>query len=393
LSGFSIDVGINIWYNIKTYSSRKIGDFTLKITFDNITKIFTSQSDKNKKVAAVEHLNLEIPSGKMVAIIGPSGCGKSTILNLISGLEKATEGTLYFDEQDVTKLKPEERSVGMVSQNCALNPRQTVLENIMAPLSKLKGTEKMTKEDMEVRAYAVAHLARIESCMDRKASELSASQLQRAAIACAMVKTPQILLLDEPFVNLDANFRSQIREEIRQIQQKTGMTVVLVTQDQQEALATSDEVVLMNGGVIRQIGTPQEVYEQPVNLQAAKLLGTPTINTFYGEVKDGGLYIGIDKIMEVSGIADQQVTIGIRPEGFVLDSNGTFHVTLNVAKSVGRETTILCDHPACYGTHVYAIVSSADEPDTQKQLLTFSIRPKKVNIFQLLTDELIPVQR
>ena len=181
----------------------------------------------------------------------------------------------------------------------------------MTPLQNLKGADKMSKEAMLERAYEAAKLVQIEELMDRKPSELSGGQQQRVAIARALVKMPRVLLLDEPLSNLDARLRLQTREEIRRIQKETGITTVFVTHDQEEAMSISDMIVVMKLGVVQQIGQPQEVYDSPANLFVAKFLGTPPINVFKGSVKDGKLYIGADAVLDVQGVKDQDVTVGI----------------------------------------------------------------------------------
>ena len=264
----------------------------MKILLQNLTKKFPGRGKKSpEEVIAVNDFTFEIPDGKLIGLLGPSGCGKSTALNLICGLQKPTAGKIFFGEDDVTDLPPEHRGVGLVFQNYALYPHLTVLKNITFPLENLRGADRLTKEEMEKRALEAAGLVQLEGLMDRKPSELSGGQQQRVAIARALVKTPKVLLLDEPLSNLDARLRLQTREEIRRIQRQTGVTTVFVTHDQEEAMSISDMIVVMKEGVIQQIGKPQEVYDQPVNLFVAKFLGTPPINVFRGKVSGGRLYL------------------------------------------------------------------------------------------------------
>ena len=265
----------------------------MEIRLQNLTKKFPSRDKKNKNdVIAVNNFNFEIPDGTLVGLLGPSGCGKSTALNLICGLLKPTEGQVFFGEDDVTQLPPENRGIGVVFQNYALYPHLTVRQNILFPLQNLKGKDKLTKEQMEERCLEAAKLVQIEELMDRKPNELSGGQQQRVAIARALVKMPRVLLLDEPLSNLDARLRLQTREEIRRIQRETKITTIFVTHDQEEAMSISDLIVVMKDGVLQQIGKPQEVYDNPVNLFVAKFLGTPPINVFEGRIQDGQLYIG-----------------------------------------------------------------------------------------------------
>ena len=197
----------------------------MKIVLENLTKKFPNRGRRAQgEVTAVDHVSFEIPDGLLIGLLGPSGCGKSTALNMICGLETPTEGKIYFGEEDVTALPPENRGVGMVFQNYALYPHLTVRQNILFPLENLKGKDKLTKEEMRKKADEAARLVQIDGLMDRKPGELSGGQQQRVAIARALVKMPRVLLLDEPLSNLDARLRLQTREEIRKIQRATGVT-------------------------------------------------------------------------------------------------------------------------------------------------------------------------
>ena len=242
----------------------------MKVELQNLTKIFPSRNKNGEQVVAVNDFTFEIPDGKLVGLLGPSGCGKSTTLYMISGLQAPSAGKIFFGEEDVTELSPENRGIGLVFQNYALYPHMTVKQNIMFPLQNLKGEDKLTKDQMIERAYEAAKLVQIDELMDRKPSELSGGQQQRVAIARALVKMPRVLLLDEPLSNLDARLRLQTREEIRRIQKETGITTVFVTHDQEEAMSISDVIVVMKLGVVQQIGAPQEVYDSPQNLFVAK---------------------------------------------------------------------------------------------------------------------------
>ena len=296
----------------------------MKIVLKNLTKRYPNRNRKiHDDVIAVNDFNFEIPDGQLVGLLGPSGCGKSTTLNMICGLEKPSSGKIFFGEDDVTELPPENRGVGMVFQSYALYPHLTVRQNILFPLENRKGDDRLSKEQMLEKAREAASLVQIDALMDRKPRELSGGQQQRVAIARALVKMPRVLLLDEPLSNLDARLRLQTREEIRRIQRETGITTVFVTHDQEEAMSISDSIVVMEAGVVQQIGKPQEVYDEPVNLFVAKFLGTPPINVFEGKIKKEMLYIGEEAVMEVPKLPDQEVTVGIRPEGFALKEKGT----------------------------------------------------------------------
>ena len=321
----------------------------MKVVLQNLTKIFPSRDKKSgKEVVAVNDFTFEIPDGKLIGLLGPSGCGKSTTLYMISGLQKPTSGKIFFGDDDVTELSTENRGIGLVFQNYALYPHMTVKQNILFPLQNLKGADKLSKEEMQERAYNAAKLVQIDELMDRKPNELSGGQQQRVAIARALVKMPRVLLLDEPLSNLDARLRLQTREEIRRIKKETGITTVFVTHDQEEAMSISDMIVVMKLGVVQQIGKPQDVYDDPTNLFVAKFLGTPPINVLSGKVAGGKVYIGEDAVLEVSGVEDQEVIVGIRPEGFVLDENGPLQCELSNVEVMGRDVSIVSPilHPS-----------------------------------------------
>ena len=354
----------------------------MKVTLQDLTKIFPNRSKNQPDVVAVDHFNFEIPDGTLVGLLGPSGCGKSTTLNLLSGLQTPTAGRIFFGDDDVTDLPPQHRGVGLVFQNYALYPHLTVKQNIMFPLENLKGKEKLTKTEMSERACKAAALVQIENLLDRKPAELSGGQQQRVAIARALVKMPKVLLLDEPLSNLDARLRLQTREEIRRIQRETGITTVFVTHDQEEAMSISDLIVVMKDGVIQQIGKPQEVYDEPVNLFVAKFLGTPPINVFRAEVKDGALMIGTEAVLRVSGVADGEVYAAIRPEGFIPDDNGPLTCRLTEVEVMGRDKTVVSRHDMSENVEIRAIVSSEHQVDTTLGTVRFSLKSNKVFLFE-----------
>lgn len=362
----------------------------MKVVLKNLTKRFPNRNKKIKEdVIAVNNFDFEIPDGTLIGLLGPSGCGKSTTLNMISGLEKPTEGQIFFGDDDVTRLPAENRGVGLVFQNYALYPHLTVRQNIIFPLENLKGADKMTKEAMDEKALEVAKLVQIDQYMDRKPSELSGGQQQRVAIARALVKTPRVLLLDEPLSNLDARLRLQTREEIKRIQRKTGVTTIFVTHDQEEAMSISDMIVVMKDGTLQQMDKPQKVYDDPVNFFVAKFLGTPAINTFDGEVKGEKLYIGDAAVLDVKGVKDQKVFVGIRPEGFIVDENGPLECELTAVEVMGRDTSVVATHASMTNTQIRAIISSEDAPDASNLTVKFSLKPKKVHIFNTETEERI----
>jgi len=362
----------------------------MEVVLQNLTKKFPSRDrKKHEDVIAVNDFNFKIPDGKLIGLLGPSGCGKSTTLNLISGLQKPTSGKIFFGDDDVTDLPPENRGIGLVFQNYALYPHLTVRQNILFPLENLKGKDKLTKAEMLEKAYAAAKLVQIDELMDRKPGELSGGQQQRVAIARALVKMPRVLLLDEPLSNLDARLRLQTREEIRRIQRETKITTIFVTHDQEEAMSISDMIVVMKEGVIHQIGKPQEVYDNPVNLFVAKFLGTPPINVFNGQVRDGKLYIGENAVLTVKGVDDSEVYVGIRPEGFILAENGPFCCRLIGVEVMGRDISVISANEASLNQSVRSIIGTENKVNTQEDQVRFALKPGKVFIFNKETEERI----
>ena len=369
-------------------------DSYMKVVVENLTKKFPNRNKKiREEVIAVDNFNLEIPDGKMIGLLGPSGCGKSTTLNLLCGLLKPTEGKIYFGDNEVTDLPAEKRGVGLVFQNYALYPHLTVRQNIIFPLQNLKGEEKLSKEVMDEKALTVAKLVQIDELMDRKPNELSGGQQQRVAIARALVKNPRILLLDEPLSNLDARLRLQTREELSRIQKETGITTIFVTHDQEEAMSISDLIVVMKDGAIQQVGKPQEVDDEPVNLFVAKFLGTPPINVFEGELKDNKIYIGETPVLDAepveAGNNGKKIYIGIRPEGFILNIDGELSCNLNKVEVMGRDCSVVCTHESSLNTTIRAIIDSENIADIQGANVRFSLKANKVDIFDFETEERI----
>ena len=362
----------------------------MKVVLQDLTKKFKSRDKKGKgEVVAVDHFTFEIPDGELVGLLGPSGCGKSTTLFMICGLQKPTEGRIFFGEDDVTELPPENRGVGVVFQNYALYPHLSVLQNITFPLENLKGKDKLTKDEMKEKAMEAARLVQIEKLVDRKPGELSGGQQQRVAIARALVKMPRVLLLDEPLSNLDARLRLQTREEIRRIQKETGITTVFVTHDQEEAMSISDRIVVMKEGVIQQTGRPQEVYENPVNLFVARFLGTPQINLFEGRVEKGQLLIGEEAVLSVRGVEDQPLTVGIRPEGFLLREDGLLSLDLVRVEVMGRDISVVSTSEVSINPTVRSIIDAEMRLKVKEEKVHFALRPSKVLLFHKETEERI----
>ncbi len=327
----------------------------MRVELSHVTKEFRS---KHKSVIAVNDLNVTIASGKLVGFLGPSGCGKTTSLFMIAGIHPLTGGKILFDGRDVSALAPEKRGVGMVFQNYALYPHLTIRDNIAFPLVNAKEIKKRLKAEIETMDAAarprfkeyvaslveeVARLVEITPYLDRKPAELSGGQQQRVAIARALVKKPSILLLDEPLSNLDARLRLQTREEIKRIQQRTGITTIFVTHDQEESLTICDEIVVMKDGVLQQQGAPQHVYDHPENRFVAEFLGIPPINLLDGGITGGMLWVaGIPWRALPGALPEGAVKIGLRAENLrVTDQEAdAFPVRLESVTKLGGATTM-----------------------------------------------------
>ena len=353
----------------------------MKVVLQDLTKKFPGRSKKDSEVVAVNRFSFEIPDGKLIGLLGPSGCGKSTTLYMICGLQKPSSGKIFFGEDDVTDLPPENRGVGLVFQNYALYPHLTVRQNITFPLENLKGKDKLTKEEMEQRAMEAAKLVQISELMNRKPSELSGGQQQRVAIARALVKMPRVLLLDEPLSNLDARLRLQTREEIRRIQRETGVTTVFVTHDQEEAMSISDMIVVMEKGSVQQIGKPQDVYDDPVNLFVAKFLGNPPINVFDGRVAGGMLYIDDDAVLDAAGLPDKDVYACIRPEGFILSLGGALHCELSRVEVMGRDISVVSTNASSLNPTIRSNIAADSYVDAGAKEVCFDLKRSKVLLF------------
>ena len=248
----------------------------MKVVLKNLTKRFPSRNKKGAEVVAVNNFNFEIPDGQLIGLLGPSGCGKSTTLNLISGLETPTEGKIYFGDQDVTDLPPEERGVGLVFQNYALYPHLTVEENIIFPLQNLKGDRKMSKEAMHQKAVETAKLVQIDQLMERKPKELSGGQQQRVAIARALATNPKVLLCDEATSALDPKTTHSILDLIREINQTMGITVIVITHQMSVVQEICNRVAILENGTVVEEGEVSQIFSNP-KAQATKALVFPDV--------------------------------------------------------------------------------------------------------------------
>ena len=279
------------------------------VTFDHATRLYPGGTR-----AAVDALNLEVADGEFLVLVGPSGCGKSTSLRMLAGLEEVNDGHIFIGDKDVTDIPPKDRDIAMVFQNYALYPHMTVAENMGFAL-KIAG---VGKDERATRVQEAAKLLDLEPYLARKPKALSGGQRQRVAMGRAIVRQPQVFLMDEPLSNLDAKLRVQTRTQIASLQRRLGVTTVYVTHDQTEALTMGDRIAVLKDGLLQQVGSPRELYERPNNVFVAGFIGSPAMNLFPADLSDSGVSFGSYTIPltreTISGTNGKQVTIGVRPE-------------------------------------------------------------------------------
>jgi multiple sugar transport system ATP-binding protein len=285
-------------------------------------------SRRYRETTAVDSLDLEIVDKEFVVLLGPSGCGKTTTLNMIAGLDTPTSGRILFDSRPIEHVPPEKRNVAMVFQSIALYPHKTVYENIAFPL-RIGG---VARAEIDERVRAAAKLLRIGELLNRRPHELSGGQRQRVALGRAAVRNPLVFLFDEPLAALDAKLRGEMRVEIKKLHERLGSTFIYVTHDQVEALSMADRIAVMDGGKLRQFGSPDEVYRRPANISVARCIGSPSMNLIAGRpIERGGRFefqglhmtIPLDGAMAAAARVNQgTLTLGVRPEGLSINSTG-----------------------------------------------------------------------
>ncbi len=288
----------------------------------------------------IDNLDLEVRDGEMMALLGPSGCGKTTTLLSICGIHRISAGRILFGGREVGDWPPQRRNVGVVFQNYALYPHLTVYENIAFPLR----VRKESHREIDGKITGIVSILRVGELLDRRPAQLSGGQQQRVALARALVRNPDVLLMDEPLVNLDAGLRLDMRGEIRRIQRETGITAILVTHDQAEAMSMCDRIALMHEGKIQQVGAPKEMYERPVNVFVAGFLGSPPISFYEGRITDGrfeggAISFGLSgSIRRAAGVSEQKAALGIRPENFQPGFGLKVEGEVAAVEPAGRET-------------------------------------------------------
>ena len=346
---------------------------SIAVEFKNVTKAFGD-------VKAVQNLNFSIESGQLVTLLGPSGCGKTTTLRLIAGLEMITEGSVHIGGKDVTKLPATDRDVSMVFQSYALFPHMTVLQNVSYGLSM----SRLPKNEVQEKAIAGLEMVGLSGFGNRLPSELSGGQQQRVAVARALVLEPEVLLFDEPLSNLDAKLRRRVREEIRELQQNLELTTVYVTHDQEEALAVSDRIIVMNQAVIAQEGTPRQLYEEPVNLFVSDFIGDANIvkaeiikiEGANAEVEIGGIRTKLHHRGLISG----EVNVAIRPQSICLSQSGNeigIHGTILKAIYLGDHIEYTVD---CTIGELFVIDSQMESKHNSDDAISITLRNQGVSL-------------
>ena len=303
------------------------------VTFDKATRLYPGST-----TPAVDALDLSVADGEFLVLVGPSGCGKSTSLRMLAGLEEVNDGRILIGERDVTDVPPKDRDIAMVFQNYALYPHMTVAENMGFAL-KIAG---INKDERATRVLEAAKLLDLEPYLGRKPKALSGGQRQRVAMGRAIVRQPQVFLMDEPLSNLDAKLRVQTRTQIASLQRRLGVTTVYVTHDQTEALTMGDRIAVLKDGVLQQVGTPRDLYEKPQNVFVAGFIGSPAMNLFEANIVDTGISFGttiapVDR-ETLSSAAGKKATIGVRPEDLQVNTTGEgLAVNVDLVEELGAD--------------------------------------------------------
>ena len=327
------------------------------VKFDNATRIYPGNDSPS-----VDQLNIDIEDGEFLVLVGPSGCGKSTSLRMLAGLEEVNEGKIWIGDRDVTDLSPKDRDVAMVFQNYALYPHMSVADNMGFAL-KIAGVD---KSEIRKRVEEAAKTLDLTEYLERKPKALSGGQRQRVAMGRAIVRSPQVFLMDEPLSNLDAKLRVQTRTQIASLQRRLGVTTVYVTHDQVEAMTMADRVALLKDGILQQCDSPRRMYDHPANVFVAGFIGSPAMNLVSTPVVDGGAKFGqttVPVAREALSEAGSNVIVGVRPEDVELTSEGDgLPITVDVVEELGADAYI-------YGTAQGAEQVGSGDDDTAKPFI------------------------
>ena len=399
-----------------------------EVILKNVRKVYPNTESKKKKkkdeavekknnleitdegVVAVQNFNIDVADKEFIVLVGPSGCGKSTTLRMIAGLEEISGGELFIDGKQMNDVAPKDRDIAMVFQNYALYPHMTVYENIAFPLKLKKIAEtdadgkthlkKMPNDEIDRRVREAAEILDITQFLDRKPKALSGGQRQRVAIGRAIVRSPKVLLMDEPLSNLDAKLRNQMRAEIIKLREKIDTTFIYVTHDQVEAMTLGDRIVIMRDGFIQQIGTPQEVFNHPANLFVAGFIGTPQMNFFEDcrLTKNGDAYFVTimghtlpltaeqNEKLAAAGAESRTVTIGVRPVHVTVGDEG-IDAQIDVSELMGSELHL---HMTAGGKDVVAVVQTANldaNAYARHTAVKFSFEPRLIHLFDPKTEK------
>ena len=347
-----------------------------EVTLRSVRKVYPNGH------VAIDDASFGIRDGELLVLVGPSGCGKSTLLRLIAGLEESSAGSILIGERDVTKLEPRDRDIAMVFQSYALYPHMTVARNLGFGL-ELRGHE---PAEIEQRVKQAAETLELTQFLDRLPRQLSGGQRQRVALGRALVRHPQVFLLDEPLSNLDAKLRASTRAEIARLHRTLGTTMIYVTHDQVEAMTLGQRIVVLDKGVIQQIDAPMQIYERPVNLFVAGFLGNPAMNFFRGRLRDGVLEgNGVQlRLPTVKVQAGQEIVAGVRPEDLhVVAGDGSLTGTVELLESVGSEAFI---HATSGGWKLIARSSPYNLPAVGARI-TLQPAPDRMHFFDAQTGK------
>ena len=337
------------------------------LELQNITKVYPNGTK------AVNETSLNIEKGEFVVFVGPSGCGKSTLLRMIAGLEDITSGEITLDDNVINKIDPSERDVAMVFQNYALYPHMTVYNNMAYGL-KNRG---ISKQEIEDKVNEVAKLLEIDQYLSRKPSMLSGGQRQRVAMGRAIVRNPKIFLFDEPLSNLDAKLRNQMRLEIKKLQRQMGVTSIFVTHDQTEAMTLGDRIVVINNGIVEQVGTPKDIYSKPNTKFVAEFIGSPQMNIFNCKIDNGIAKIDNNSINLDKSINVDDASIGVRPDDIQISDSGSISCKASLVEYLGSDMIIYSN----MGDQEFSCKLSSKIDVKAGDEFKFDIQPSLVHIF------------
>jgi multiple sugar transport system ATP-binding protein len=353
-----------------------------EVTFAGATRTYAGLEHP-----ALDHLDLAIADGEFLVLVGPSGCGKSTTLRMLAGLEPIDEGSIHIGDRDVSALAPKDRDIAMVFQSYALYPHMTVAENIGFHLK----VKRVPKAERAQRVRDAARILDLEAYLDRKPAKLSGGQRQRVAMGRAIVRQPQVFLMDEPLSNLDAQLRVQTRTQIAALQRRLNVTTVYVTHDQVEAMTMGDRVAVLDRGVLQQCASPKELFTDPVNLFVAGFIGSPQMNLLAAKVgADGAVHGGLTVALtptQRAAVTSDDVIIGVRPEDWGLAADEGLQVVVAVVEELGSEAFLYCTEPGADVVTTQPIVArseglSGSQPGDRIGLVP---RPDRLHLFDTAT--------